>query len=221
MDFVEVIQAYCIVFSIPVYVNQGNFMQADELNLVTRSQQGDMAAFNLLVERYQAQVFGVAARILGNPTSAEDVSQETFVSAYKALKSFRGGNLRAWLLRIASNLCYDYLRASKRRPEQSLDAAMEANPSFGPAMSESYDPEKLALQSELRSEIQKALMTLPADQRSIMVLVDVEGFGYDEAADSLGVAVGTVKSRLFRAREKVREYLLKKPELLPSKFSHQ
>ena len=85
-----------------------------------------MAAFNVLVERYQSKVYGVSTRILGNYSSAEDVTQETFISAYRAMKQFRGGSFRAWLLRIASNQCYDYLRSRKRKPETSLDATMEA-----------------------------------------------------------------------------------------------
>jgi RNA polymerase sigma-70 factor (ECF subfamily) len=193
-------------------------MQADELELVKRSQNGDVAAFNVIVERYQAHVFNVAARFLGNAASAEDVAQETFISAFRHISSFRSENLRAWLLRIASNLCYDALRSAKRRPESSLDAAMEANPGFGVPAPEAQGPEQAALQTELRDAIQKAVLTLPEDQRATLVLVDIEGLDYAEAAESLGVSVGTIKSRLFRAREKVRAQMLKRPELLPSSF---
>ena len=94
-------------------------MQPAEANLVERSLNGDLAAFNQIVDQYQSQVYNVAARVLGNRTTAEDVTQETFIAAYWALKDFRGGNLRAWLLRIARNLCYDQLRSTKRRPERS------------------------------------------------------------------------------------------------------
>ena len=92
-------------------------MEIDDATLVERSRNGDLEAFNQIVRRYQLRVYNLAARILGDRTAAEDVAQDTFVSAYKALARFRGGSLRAWLLRIASNLCYDRLRSAKRRPE--------------------------------------------------------------------------------------------------------
>ena len=104
-------------------------MEQDEAGLVERSQRGELAAFNSIVERYQTQVYNVVARILWYQATAEDVTQEAFLSAFRAIGRFRGGSLRAWLLRIASNASYDYLRSRRRRPEDSLDQALE-NPGF-------------------------------------------------------------------------------------------
>ena len=193
-------------------------MQLDDAELVARSQGGDLGAFNAIVERYQTQVYNVAARVLGNRTTAEDVAQETFVSAYKAIDRFRGGSLRAWLLRIASNLSIDNLRTSRRRPEASLDEAL-LSPGFQPASREE-SPEQRALSNELAGEIQRAILSIPDDQRTVLVLIDVQGMSYEEAADSTGVSVGTVKSRLNRARRRVRDHLRQHRELLPERFRH-
>ncbi len=191
-------------------------MQAEDLELVTRSKNGDLMAFNIIVERYQALVFNVAVRILGNRASAEDVTQEAFVSAYRAIGKFRGGSLRAWLSRIVSNLSYDLLRLRKRRPEQSLDQSLE-NPVFQ-VRSEGDSPEQLAMNSELGAEIQRAILNLPEDQRTLLVLIDVQGFSYEEASEATGVSTGTVKSRLSRARARVRDDLMQHRELLPAEF---
>ena len=147
-------------------------MGFDEAELVARSQDGDLAAFNRIVERYQGRVYNVAARITGNRTSAEDVAQETFTSAYRSIRRFRGGSLRAWLTRIASNLSIDAIRSSRRRPEESLDEHL-LNPSFQPA-SDAESPEQRALSNELADEIQRAIMAAPEDQRALLVLIDVQ-----------------------------------------------
>lgn len=193
-------------------------MQLEDSELASRSQNGDMGAFNQIVERYQRQVFGLTARILGNPASAEDATQETFISAYRAIGKFKGGSLRAWLFRIASNNCYDVLRSSKRRPEQSLDESME-NPMF---QVESADPtpEQLALRGELGEYIQTAILALAPDQRTVLVMIDVQGMSYEETSQATGASIGTVKSRLSRARGRVREHLKQNVELLPDQFRH-
>lgn len=193
-------------------------MQPEDTDLVNRSQNGELAAFNAIVERYQSRVYNLSARILGNATSAEDATQEAFISAYKAIGKFRGGSLRAWLLRIASNTCYDILRSSKRRPEQSLDLSME-NPGFQVA-SGAASPEQQAITSELGSEIQRAIIALPEDQRMVLVMIDVQGASYDETAQAIGTSMGTVKSRLSRARGRMRDYLRERRELLPDEFRH-
>jgi RNA polymerase sigma-70 factor (ECF subfamily) len=191
-------------------------MELSDNELVNRSKRGDLGAFNMIVERYQTQVFNLSARILGNMTTAEDAAQETFISAYKALNSFRGGSLRAWLLRIASNQCYDILRASRRRPADSLDESL-LNPAFRePASSD--NPEQQTLQGELAEELQRAILALPEDQRTVLVLIDVQGFSYEETAEAANTSIGTVKSRLSRARARVREYLKEHRELLPDEF---
>ena len=191
-------------------------MEIDDATLVERSRDGDLEAFNQIVRRYQLRVYNLAARILGDRTAAEDVAQDTFVSAYKALARFRGGSLRAWLLRIASNLCYDRLRSAKRRPEQSLDEAMES-PGFH-VPSRDPSPEQQAISRELHDHVQRAILGLPFDQRNTIMLVDVQGLSYEEAAEAMDVSMGTVKSRLSRARAAVRDALMAHRELLPDKF---
>ena len=118
-------------------------MQPDEPQLVDRSRDGDLSAFNAIVERYQSQVYNVSARILGDRHLAEDVTQETFIKAHRSIDGFRGGSLRAWLLRIASNLSLDATRSRKRRPAESLEAASE-RPGFS-VPSGSPGPEQAAL----------------------------------------------------------------------------
>ena len=191
-------------------------MEPEDAELVSRSQEGDLGAFNMIVERYRSQVFNVAARILGNPTSAEDVTQEAFISAYRAIGKFRGGILRAWLIRIAVNASRDFLRASRRRPQESLDRAL-LNPSFQ-VPSGDASPEQQAIRGELAAEIHRAILSLAEDQRTVLVLVDVRGLSYEEAADATGASLGTVKSRLSRARARARDYLMQHRELLPEEF---
>ena len=191
-------------------------MEIEDATLVERSRNGDLEAFNQIVRRYQLRVYNLAARILGDRTAAEDIAQDTFVSAYKALARFRGGSLRAWLLRIASNLCYDRLRSAKRRPEQSLDEAMES-PGFH-VPSRDPSPEQQAISREIHDHVQRAILGLPFDQRNTIMLVDVQGLSYQEAAEAMDVSMGTVKSRLSRARAAVRDALMAHRELLPDKF---
>jgi len=196
--------------------NPARGMQTEDAQLVRLSKEGDLGAFNAIVERYQSHVFNLSARILGNRTTAEDATQDTFISAYKAIGKFRGGSLRAWLLRIASNQSYDILRSSKRRPAQSLDESLE-NPNFQ-VRSDAETPEQAAVRNELRDEIQRAIMTLPEDQRTVLVLIDVQGLSYDEAAQAAGASMGTVKSRLSRARSRIRDRLRQRRELLPDEY---
>ncbi len=191
-------------------------MRPDDADLIVRSQTGELAAFNQIVERYQSQVFNVAARIVGDRVAAEDVTQEAFISAYRAIGRFRGGSLRGWLLRIVSNASYDHLRAVRRAPTQSLDLAMES-PGFSPPVARE-SPEREAERSELAAEIQRAILELPKDQRTVVVLVDVQGLSYEEAAEATGASLGTVKSRLSRARSRAREILTKRPGVLPERF---
>ena len=192
-------------------------MEPEDIELVHRSQGGDLGAFNHIVERYQTQVFNLSIRMLGDRSSAEDVTQETFTSAYGAIRRFRGGSLRAWLLRIASNATRDLIRSSRRRLEQSLDRSMD-NPRFQPR-SRLESPEEYAMRGELAAEIQRAILSLPADQRTLLVLIDVQGLAYEEAAEAADISLGTVKSRLSRARAGVRDYLIQHGgELLPQQF---
>ena len=150
--------------------------------------------------------------MLGNRAQAEDVAQDTFISAYRSLNRFRGGNLRSWLLRIAANGSRDVLRRRQRRPENSLDESLES-PSFQP-ISDEVSPEEAAQRNELNRELQRAILTLGLYQRAALVLVDVQGLSYSEAAETMNVSIGTVKSRLSRARGRVRDTLMERRELL-------
>jgi len=191
-------------------------MDAEDSELVVRSKDGDLHAFNFIVQRYQSQVLNLSARIIGDRGRAEDVTQETFISAYQAIGRFRGGSLPAWLMRIAANASRDSLRGSQRRPEQSLDESLESA-SFQPVSAEP-SPEEHAERSELNKELQKAILALSDNQRAVLVLIDVQGFSYEETTESVGASIGTVKSRLNRARRRVRDILMERRELLPDRF---
>ncbi len=183
---------------------------------IQRARDGDLAAFNELVVEYQSLVGNLCLRMLGQPQAAEDAAQEAFVSAWRSIGSFRGDSFRAWLLRIAANLCRDALRRRVRRPSSSLDTALEAG------MPEPPDdeplPEESALSSELRGNLEAALAELPQEQRTAIVLCDVEGLDYAEIAVAMKTSLGTVKSRIARARMRMREIMLRQPELLPTRF---
>ena len=191
-------------------------MNIGDLELIRRSKEGDLDAFNEIVARYQRQVFNTAARILGGTSHADDATQETFISAYRAIGSFRGVNLAPWLLRIAKNQCYDMIRSMRRRPADSLEDNL-ANPAFVRAQS-GGSAEDETLRSELGAEIQRAILSLPVDQRLVVTLIDVQGFSYEEAAEAAEVSIGTVKSRLSRGRARVRDHLRGLGELLPPEF---
>jgi RNA polymerase sigma-70 factor (ECF subfamily) len=196
-------------------------MANEELRLIEAGQRGDVEAFNQLVRLYESRVYNLCYRMLGDADAAADVAQDTFISAYRNLHRFRGGVFRSWLLRIATNACYDALRARKRRPTVSLDAAQEAEED-GPAFDipdPSESPDDAALRRELAAAIQRGIAQLPDDQRVVVILSDVQGLAYEEIAEVTNTNLGTVKSRLSRARARLRD-ILRAGELLPSKFRH-
>ena len=198
----------------------------DEPDVIARSAKGDLDAFNALVEQHQRALFNLCLRMLGSPEAAEDATQDAFIAAYRAIHRFRGGaqtggrqaGFRAWLFRIGVNACYDELRRRRSRPAVSLDQPRGesgltidvANP--GPTLDER------AQTAELGSAIQEGLSALPSDQRLAVVLCDVQGLDYAEIAQVMGVSLGTVKSRINRARSRLRLFLLSRGELLPSRF---
>ncbi|MCH9037118.1 MAG: sigma-70 family RNA polymerase sigma factor [Chloroflexi bacterium] len=193
-----------------------NALGPEEESLVASSQKGDLEAFNAIVERYERVVYNLALRMLSEPAVAEDATQDAFISAFQNIKGFRGGSLRAWLLKIVANRCRDVLRSAYRRRTLSLEAlTLDADPSF-PSRTES--PEDYTMRRELGREIQNGLETIPQDQRMVLVLVDIQGLGYEEAAQVTGASLGTVKSRLSRGRARLRDYLRTKEELLPGRF---
>ena len=190
----------------------------DEEALIQKAKNGDVTSYNRLVLHYQQTVYNVAYRIMGEPQSAEDATQEAFISAYKALNRFRGGSFKSWLMRITTNACYDELRRRKRRPQSSLDELTEDNESFAFLRSPGEGPEAQQLSLELMEAIEHCLQTLPDDQRITAVLGDVEGYDYKEIAEITRVSLGTVKSRLSRARSKLRDCLQGFQELLPASY---
>jgi RNA polymerase sigma-70 factor, ECF subfamily len=196
----------------------------DEPALIREAMQGDLEAFNRLVLEYQSLVFNLAYRIMGEADSAADASQEAFISAYKNLRYYRGGSFKAWLLRIVTNACYDELRRRKRRPAASLDAlsVVEKGPDAeGEASLVSHDelPEEYAQRQELARYLQDCLDHLPEDMRTVVVMSDVMAMDYAEIAQSTGAALGTVKSRLSRARARMRDCLRQNlRELLPGAY---
>jgi RNA polymerase sigma-70 factor (ECF subfamily) len=194
----------------------------EEYELIRAARSGDLAAFNVLVLRYQDAVYTVTYRIMGDVDAAADAAQETFITAYRRLETYRGGVFRAWLLRIATNTCYDLLRYEKRRPATHLDDLPGGESDDGPPLPDAIPtPEQAVQQSELNRAIQDCISALQADQRVTLVMSDIEGYNYQEIADATGVQLGTVKSRLSRARLAVRRCLQAVQELLPSEFRLQ
>ncbi len=193
----------------------------DEFGLIQSARQGDLEAFNRLVLHYQDMVFAQAYRLVGDEDSAADIAQETFISAYKNLGAYRGGSFRAWLLRITTNAAYDELRRRKRKPVtalEPLDTEAEEIESPRWLADGGESPEERLERAELEKAIQHCLETLPGEFRAVVVLVDVQGFDYAEAAEVIRKPVGTVKSRLARARMRLRECLQGLWELLPARF---
>jgi RNA polymerase sigma-70 factor, ECF subfamily len=189
-----------------------------EPELITASQRGDVNAFNQLVLTYQQVVYNVAYRMVSDADLAADVTQDTFVSAFKAVRTFRGGSFKSWLLRIATNACYDHFRRQKRRPSDSLDEMLEEPGSEAVFEDHAEGLEDHALRREMVEYIQRGLDGLPEDQRLVVILSDVQGLSYEEIADATGASLGTVKSRLSRGRARLRDFLLRQRELLPSHY---
>jgi RNA polymerase sigma-70 factor, ECF subfamily len=196
----------------------------DEESLIARSQRGDVQAFNQLVLIYQQTLFGAIFRLLGDYDTAADVTQDAFMAAFRGIATFRGGSsFRSWLLRIGSNMACDHWRRVQRRPADSLEALTETDEPQSPEVlqaltSNADDPEAHLLTQELQSLIQQGLQKLPLDQRVAVVLCDIEGLSYDEVAAATQTTLGTVRSRIARGREKLRNYLTQYRELLPRDY---
>jgi len=188
-------------------------LEPKDEHLVSLSKDGNLNAFNRLVERHQAAVYNLCFRLIGDRGAAEDATQEAFLSAFKAISRFDGGSFRSWIFRIAVNETKDELRRRSRRPADSLslpgpEGEFELDLP-DPAESQDARAERLALVSGLEA----ALLELPLDQREAVVLSDVHGYHYEEIARMTGANVGTVKSRIHRGRERLRALISKQPEL--------
>ena len=190
----------------------------DESALIIAAQDGDVDAFNRLVLAYQDLVYTQAYRMIGENAAAADTAQDAFISAYHHIRSFRGGSFKAWLLRIVTNACYDELRRRKRRPTVALEPVDESGEEIeSPHWMEdpAETPEAHLDRAELNNAIQHCLEGLPAEFRAAVVLVDIQGMDYIEAATVIGKPLGTIKSRLARARLRLRDCLQGFTELLP------
>lgn len=190
----------------------------DEQALIDAARQGNLAAFNRLVLTYQGLTYNLAYRILSNADSAEDAAQEAFIKAYRHLGQYRGGSFKAWLLRIVTNVCYDQLRHKQRRPAGSLEDLAVDEDHAADLVDKAEEPADYALRQELSRAIQAGINQLPAEQRIVLTLSDIEGLSYEEIAVVMDTSLGTVKSRLSRARAKLRDFLLQQQELLPPRY---
>lgn len=194
----------------------------DEARLIEFARQGDLEAFNRLVLQYQDMAFNLAYRMLGEDDPAEDVTQTAFISAYRSLSTYRGGSFKAWILRMVTNACYDELRRRKRRPTIALEPALpdEDGEMESPAWmaDPGAGPEEQMDQAELQQALKRCIQALPDDFRSIVIMIDLQGMDYLEVAEAASCPLGTIKSRLARARLRLRDCLRNFWELLPAQF---
>lgn len=196
-------------------------MFMEESLLIEKAADGDLDAFNQLVLTYQELAFNVAYRIMADEAAAADATQDAVISMYRKLDSYRGGSFKAWFLRIVTNACYDELRKQKRRPTVTLepetdDGDLIESPEW--LADESPGLEETMMNSQLEKAIQECLNKLNEKHRAVMVMVDVSGEDYETVAEIIQSPVGTVKSRLSRARLKMQECLQAAGELLPDQF---
>ncbi len=183
----------------------------DEEAVVRLAVGGDRSAFARLMEHYQSACYGLAWRLIGDPDQAADATQDAFIHAYDALRSYRGGIFRSWLMRITANASYDILRRAQRRPTTALPEPEEGQVELPDIAA--VNPVEEAQKSELYRYLERALRLLPEDQRVAVVLCDVYGMDYGEVASMTDAPIGTVKSRIHRGRLRLREILAPQREL--------
>lgn len=185
-------------------------MQGDEL-LLRRACKGDVQAFEELMQSHESRIYAIALRMMGNREDAQDCAQEAMVRIYRAMGSFKGQSaLATWIYRITMNTCLDELRRRKARKITSLDSLVDN----GWSPTDTGDtPEEHGLRVEKQNALNQAIQSLPDDMRAAIILRDVKGYSYDEIASILDANVGTIKSRISRGREKLREILSKQSEL--------
>lgn len=183
----------------------------NEMLIIQQVQTGDVNAFELLLREYEKNVYNLALRMVKNPDDAADMTQEAFIKAYNSLSSFRGDSkFSVWLYRIVSNVCLDYLRSVSRHPSVSLSVENdEGEETELDIPDESQSPEELLERKLTLESVRRGLDALPEDYRQILLLREIQGLSYDEISDILSLELGTVKSRIFRARKKLCEFLLR------------
>jgi RNA polymerase sigma-70 factor, ECF subfamily len=198
-----------------------NNIPTTEPLLIDTAQHGDLEAFNQLVLNHQDMMYRISLRILNDEPAAADATQNAMIQAFRNIKSFRGGSFRSWLARVTVNASYDELRRWRRQPSMSLDQVNndgEEIESLPWMMDHSAGPEESFDVLELRDAIQHCVKALIPDYRMVVILVDVEGMSYEEAARIAQIPVGTVKSRLARARMQLRKSLQSHQNLLPTAY---
>ena len=194
----------------------------EEQALIKAAQHGDLNAFNALILRYQNLLFGIALRMLNDEDVASDAVQEALISAFSKLNSFRGGSLRSWLARVTVNACYDEMRRKRRQrevPMEQFNMDGEEVEDMSWMIDPAARPEEQYESFELESAIQRSLSQLTPAYREALILVDIEGLSYEEASIAARVPVGTVKSRLARARLQMRSNLQGYQDILPAQYS--
>ena len=183
----------------------------EEGRLIQRASEGDAAAFNMLMGAQERRMYAVALRMCGNPEDAQDCLQEAMLRIWRAISGFKGqSSFSTWAYRITMNTCLDELRKRKNRPNTSLDGLVDAG--WSPT-DEDDTPERHAVRREVRRNLQAFIQDLPEDMRAAIVLRDIQGYAYDEIADMLDTNVGTIKSRISRGREKLRQKISEQSEL--------
>lgn len=185
-------------------------MLTDTESLITAAQQGDLDAFNRLVLAYQDRVYRTACAILLDEDAAADASQDAFILVYRHLSYFHGGSFYNWLMRVTTNVCLDALRRTRRHPTYSIEALCEDDTEVESPrwlVDDRPSPEATCLQKELHRAIYQGLATLPIDLRTVVVMIDINEMDYSETAHALGKPLGTIKSRLARARRQMRDRL--------------
>lgn len=193
----------------------------DEKTLIQAAQAGDLKAFNALILRYQNLLFGIALRMLNDEDTASDAVQEALISAFSRFSTFRGGSLRSWLARVVVNACYDEMRRMRRQHTVPIEPINSDSPEVEELLwmvDPASRPEEQVESFELEGALQHSLDLLTPAYREAVVLVDIEGLSYEEAAIAAHVPVGTVKSRLARARMQMRDSLRGIRDILPSQY---
>ncbi len=192
-----------------------------ELDLIELAMAGDLDAFNRLVLQYQDSAYNTAYRILSDPAAAADATQEAVISMYRKLNSYRGGSFKSWFLRIVTNACYDELRRMRRRPTVPLEPENDEGEIVENANwmeDDAPKPEENMASQEMKCAIQRCVEHLEEKFKVVLVLVDISGENYESVASMIDRPIGTVKSRLARARQKMQDCLRNSGELLPGKY---
>jgi RNA polymerase sigma factor (sigma-70 family) len=186
----------------------------DDRDLVVRARQGDREAFSQLIMQYQVPLYNMALRMVGSREDAADITQEAFLRAWEKIRTLRDAPFKSWIFQITVNLCYDHFRRGRRygvMPDEEQGGKIVG---LGIALP---DPQERAEANERARVVRESIEALDHDMRTALVLRDINGMAYDEIAGILGVPLGTVKSRIARARAQVQEYLHRNPDLFPSR----